>query len=173
MKKYIFSLLVLWFSSLAYAETRDVGLFFDQNLGDLKAELANAKKEGKKAVLLMFELEDCPFCHRMKRTILNQSEVQDYYRKNFLIFSVDAAGANALTDFNGKETTEKAYALASRVRATPVFAFYDLDGNAITRYTGAAKDVNEFLLFGKYVAEGAYKNKEMSFPKYKQSQVRP
>lgn len=173
MTKSLISFLILCFSSLALAETRDVGLFFDQNLGDLKAELANAKKEGKKAVLLMFELEDCPFCQRMKRTILNQAEVQDYYRKNFLVFSIDAAGDNPLTDFKGKETTEKAYALATRVRATPVFAFYDLEGNPITRYTGAAKDINEFMLLGKYVSEGAYKNKELSFPKYKQTQVRP
>ena len=35
------------------------------------------------------------------------------------------------------------------------------------RFTGAAKDVNEFLLLGRYVVEGAYKTQ--SFPVYKQS----
>ncbi len=173
MTKSLIAFLVLCFSSWANAETRDVGLFFDQNLGDLKAELATAKKDGKKGILLMFELDNCPFCYRMKRTILNQSEVQDYYHKNFLIFGIDAAGDNSLTDFGGKETTEKAYALANRVRATPVFAFFDLEGKVMTRYTGAAKDVNEFMLLGKYVSEGGYKNKGSNFPKYKQSQARP
>lgn len=173
MTKSLVTILILCFSSWAHAETRDAGLFFDQNLGDLKAEMATAKKEGKKGILLMFELEDCPFCHRMKRTVLNRSEVQEFYKKNFLVFGIDAAGDNPLTDFSGKESTEKAYALANRVRATPVFVFYDLDGKVMTRYTGATKDAAEFLLLGKYVAEEAYKNKEVTFPKYKQLATRP
>ena len=114
----------------------------------------------------MFEMEDCPFCHRMKQTILSQSEVQDYYRQHFLIFSVDSEGANALTDFAGKETTEKKFALDNRIRATPVFVFFDLDGKPLTRFTGAAKDTKEFMALGHYVVDGAYKT--MPFAKYKQ-----
>jgi hypothetical protein len=36
----------------------------------------------------------------------------------------------------------------------------------MTRFTGASKDVNEFLLLGRYVAEGFWKT--MPFAKYKQ-----
>ena len=151
----------------SFAESRDPSqFFFGQNLGDFKGELETAKKESKKGILIMFELDDCPFCHRMKQTILNQSEVQDYYRKNFLIFSVDAVGANPMVDFKGKQTTEKNYANENRVRATPVFSFFDLEGKQVMRFTGAAKDTNEFLQLGRYVAEGAYKS--MPFEKYKQ-----
>jgi len=158
---------LLTLSSWVHAETRDIHqYFFDQKLGDFKAELATAKQEGKKGILLMFELDDCPFCHRMKTTILNQSEVQDYYRQHFLIFNVDAKGDTSLVDFKGKDTTEKQFAVENRVRATPVFAFFDLEGNQMTRFTGAAKDVAEFMQLGRYVAEGAYKS--MPFAKYKQ-----
>jgi len=158
---------LLTLSSWVHAETRDIHqYFFGQKLGDFKVELATAKQEGKKGILLMFELDDCPFCHRMKTTILNQSEVQDYYRQNFLIFSVDAKGDTPLVDFKGKDTTEKQFAVENRVRATPVFAFFDLEGKQMTRFTGAAKDVAEFMQLGRYVAEGAYKS--MPFAKYKQ-----
>jgi thioredoxin-related protein len=102
----------------------------------------------------------------MKQTVLNQSEVQDYYRKHFLIFTVDANGDTAVTDFAGHETTEKKFAIENRVRATPVFAFYDLAGKPITRFTGPSKDPQEFLALGRYVVEGAYKT--MPFAKYKQ-----
>lgn len=149
-----------------FAETRDPSqFFFNQSLGDFKGELEAAKKEGKKGILIMFELDDCPFCHRMKQTVLNQSEVQDYYRSNFLVFAVDAVGANPMVDFKGKQTTEKDYANEYRVRATPVFIFFNLEGTQVMRFTGAAKDVNEFLQLGRYVAEGAYKS--MPFEKYR------
>lgn len=155
-------------SGLAAAETRDVNqYFFDQHLGDFKAELASAKKAGKQGVLLMFEQEDCPWCARMKSTILNQSEVQDYYKKNFLIFMVDIKGGTALIDFQGMDTTEKIFSAKNRVRATPVFGFIDLNGNMVYRFTGAAKDANEFLMLGRYVVEGAYKTQ--AFNVYKQA----
>jgi thioredoxin-related protein len=102
----------------------------------------------------------------MKETILNQSEVQDYYRRHFLIFSVDSEGSNALVDFAGKATTEKQFALDHRVRATPVFLFFDLSGKVLTRFTGAAKDNKEFMTLGRYVVDGAYKT--MPFARFKQ-----
>ncbi|MBI5751477.1 MAG: thioredoxin fold domain-containing protein [Hydrogenophilales bacterium] len=163
-------MLVLWFamlSGLAQGEARDVHkYFFDQKLGDFKSDLANAKKEGKRGILLMFEQEDCPWCYRMKTTILNQSEVQDYFKKHFQIYHMDIKGDVTMVDFKGRETTEKKYSEENRVRATPVFGFIDLEGNMVFRFTGVAKDVNEFLLVGRYVVEGAYKTQ--SFPVYKQ-----
>ena len=69
-------------------------------------------------------------------------------------------------DFSGKETSEKKFALDLRVRATPVFIFFDLSGQSLTRFTGAAKDAREFMALGRYVVEGAHKN--MPFAKYKQ-----
>jgi len=166
MRMLLLSLLYLFSFNVANAETRDAQqYFFDAKMGDFKSELAIAKKEGKKGVLIMFELDDCPFCFRMKQTILNQPEVQDYYHKNFLIFPVDLKGDVAMVDFKGKQTTEKAFGLEQRIYGTPVFDFYDLDGNRVTRFPGAAKDVNEFLLLGRYVVEGAYAT--MPFAKYK------
>ncbi len=167
MAKFLVSLMLCLYAASGWAETRDVQQhFFNPHLGDFKAELDTAQKEGKQGILLMFEMDDCPFCHRMKQTILNQSEVQDYYRKHFLIFSVDTEGANALTDFSGKETTEKKFALDNRVRATPVFVFFDLAGKPLARFTGAAKDAREFMTLGQYVVDGAYKT--MPFARYKQ-----
>ncbi len=155
--------------NLAVAASRDAQAhFFDANLGDFKSELAIAKKDGKQGVLLMFELDDCPFCYRMKQTILNQSEVQDYYRKHFSIFAIDLKGDVAMVDFKGRTTTEKAYGIEQRIYGTPVFDFFDLEGNRIVRFPGAAKDVNEFLLLGRYVVEGAYKT--MPFAKFKRQE---
>jgi thioredoxin-related protein len=53
------------------------------------------------------------------------------------------------------------------VRATPVFLFYDLDGNQVARYTGATSGVDEFLWLGEYVVDGGYR--DMPFTKYKRN----
>lgn len=157
--------LLLGFAS-AQAEVRDpYAHFFDAKMGDLKADLEVARQEGKAGILLMFEYDDCPFCTRMKTTVLNQSEVQDLYRKHFVSFAIDVKGDTALTDFQGKSTTEKAFALAQRARATPVFVFYDTSGQPVARYTGATRDVAEFMQLGRYVVEAKYR--EMPFAAYK------
>ncbi|MBK6743227.1 MAG: thioredoxin fold domain-containing protein [Hydrogenophilales bacterium] len=143
----------------AWAEVRDAGNhFFQPKLGDLQGDLAAAKQEGKQGILLMFEMDDCPFCHRMKQTVLSQSEVQDYFRGHFIVYAMDTKGDTPMVDFKGKDTTEKAFALEQRARATPTFVFYDLEGNAITRYTGPTQTPAEFLLLGRYVVEGHHKS---------------
>lgn len=154
-----------------HASLRDPSeYFFNQSFGDLREELATAKKEGKLGILMMFENTECPWCHKMKTGILNRSEVQDYFRKNFRILSIDTEGGNPITDFNGKEMQEKDYALkVNRVRATPVFIFFDLAGKPIVRYTGATRDLKEFMWLGQYVVDGKFK--QLPFAKYKRERT--
>jgi thioredoxin-related protein len=157
----------LLFAAPTWAETRDpVNHFFQSKFGDLRADLQEAKKQGKQGIFLFFEMEDCPFCERMKTTVLNQADVQDAFRAKFLLYSIDVNGDTEMTDFQGKDTSEKAFAFAHRVRATPTLLFFDLDGKLVARHTGPTKDKAEFLLLGRYVAEGAYATQP--FTKYKQ-----
>lgn len=140
--------------------------FFDQTLGDFSEELENARVQGKQGILLMFEMDECPFCHRMKTTILNRPDIQDYFHEHFLIFPVDIEGDVDMLDFRGREVTQKDFSFHQfRVRATPVFGFFDLNGKLVSRYTGATRNAAEFMLLGKYVVSKAYK--KMSFSRYK------
>jgi len=158
-------------AALSAAEPRDPGQhFFNDTFGNFAEELATARDSGKKGILIMFEMDECPFCHRMKTTVLNQPEVQAYFREHFLNFPVDIEGDVEITDFQGNVTTMKDFAFKQyRVRATPVFAFFDLDGNYIkpARFTGATRDKEEFMLLGRYVVEGAYA--EQPFTRYKRA----
>ena len=148
------------------AEVRDPQThFFQQKFGELPVDLVTARQEGRRGILLMFEMEDCPFCERMKRTVLNQSQVQAYFRDHFLIYSIDVRGGTPLTDFSGRSLTEKQFALEQRARATPVFVFYDLEGQPVARFTGATQNADEFMRLGSFVVEGHYKT--MPFNVYK------
>ncbi|MES9969385.1 MAG: thioredoxin family protein [Candidatus Thiodiazotropha sp.] len=154
------------------AATRDPGeYFFDQSLGNFYDELEMAKEEGKKGVLIMFEMDECPFCHRMKTRVLNQVEVQDYFKEHFLIYTVDIEGDVEIADFRGNTMKEKDFAFRQhRVRATPVFGFFDLDGKMITRFTGATNDAQEFLWLGEFVVDDHYK--VTNFSRYKREKRR-
>ena len=162
----------LFAASLASGANRvPASEFFDQSFGDFSEELASARDQGKQGILVMFEMEECPFCHRMKTAVLNRSDVQQYFREHFLIFPVDIEGDVEMTDFQGARTTMKDFAFKQyRVRATPVFQFFDLDGKPIKRgrFTGATRDAEEFLLLGKFIVEGHYRSS--SFTKYKRTQ---
>lgn len=172
--KLVNSLVVLFaivFLSIANANSNDVPKdpyqhFFNETWGDFSEELANAKEKNKKAILIFFEMDECPFCHWMKTNVLNQPAVQTYFRQHFLNFPVDIEGDIEITDFNGNAMTQKEFSTkVNRVRATPVFAIFDLQGKPIARFTGRTSNVEEFMWLGQYVVDGIYEN--MSFVKYK------
>lgn len=167
----IISLLTLVASLQVNAQVRDPNeYFFNHTLGDLTEELEIAREENKKGIIIMFEDDDCPFCARMKKTVLNQSEVQDYYRKNFHILTIDVQGDVEITDFDGNSVSMKDFSFKQhRVRATPVFGFFTLDGKAVKRgrYTGAMTGVDEFMQYGRYLSEGVYE--KASFTRYKRA----
>ncbi len=167
-RSLIFGLFCFALASMSYAAaTKNPDEhFFDATFGDFSEELVNAKEQGKQGILVFFEMDECPFCHWMKTNVLNQQNVQAYYKKNFLIFSVDIEGDVEMVNFKGKSTTQKDFAFKeNRVRATPVLAFFDLDGKRVMRFTGRTSSSEEFLLMGKFVVDKEYN--KTRFSKYK------
>lgn len=149
--------------------TTQAAEFFDQSFGDFADEMQAAKDEGKLGVMLFFEMEDCPFCQRMKDTYLQEPDVVEYFNEHFKAYRFDIEGANPVTDFDGTEYTEQEMAEKKyRVRATPVMMIFDTEGNPMVRFTGPTRSKEEMLLLGKYVVDGAYK--DMPFARYKRTQ---
>ncbi len=165
-----FLLFLLWvtLSTTVLAEKDPGEHFFDSTFGDFSEEIQTAKDEGKKGVMIFFEMDECPFCHWMKMNVLNQENVQQYFKDNFLVFAVDIEGDVEITNFQGKTMTQKDFAFKeNRVRATPVIAFFDLQGKRVMRFTGRTSSAEEFLLLGKYVADKEYE--KVKFSKYKRA----
>lgn len=149
-------------------ELRDpMEYFFHQSFNNLAEELELAVEENKSGILIMFVDKDCPWCMKMKSTIMNRSDVQAYYREHFRLLTIDVNGDTMMTDFTGNEMTERDYSFKqNRVRATPVFMFFDTTGKAVTRHTGITVDATEFIWLAEYVVNGEYRN--TNFTKYKQ-----
>ena len=160
-KRILLPLLLLMLGSDILAqeesETRDPReFFFSQSFGDLPEELSEAKKTGKIGLLLFFEQDGCAYCRAMMNKVLNQREVQDWYRERFIAIAVDVRGDVALTDFDGVTLPSKAFALQRRAVMTPVIIFIDLEGSEIFRKWGMISTPEEFLLVGAYIEEKRY-----------------
>jgi thioredoxin-related protein len=141
--------------------------FFELSFGDLRAEAAEAKKAGQQGLMLMYHFDDCPACARMKREVLSRPEVQAHYRARFRVIAIDTKGSNEATGFDGRAVTERDFARARGMRASPSFQFYATDGRLLATHAGAIYDPAEFMLLGEYVASGDYRN--ASFAAYKQT----
>ena len=166
MKKILLLISFMLVSQVNASPRDPYKFFFNETWGDFKEELANAKEQGKKGILIFFEMDECPFCHYMKKNVLNQPEVQDYYRKHFLNFSVDIEGDVEMVNLKGKATRQKDFAFKEfRVRATPVIMIIGLDGKPLHRHTGKTAGVDEFMLMGKYIVDGHHK--KTSFTRFK------
>jgi thioredoxin-related protein len=142
--------------------------FFNQSFNNLQEELEIALEEKKTAIFIMFSDKDCPWCLKMKSTIMNRVDVQNYYREHFRNLTIDIRGDTLMTDFDGNEVSEKDFAFKQhRVRATPVFIFFDTSGKAIMRLTGIVRDSKEFIWLGEFVVSGEYL--KTNFTKYKRN----
>jgi thioredoxin-related protein len=167
MPTRLIMIIVLFFAVSLPSKAAD---FFDHSFGNYQEELDLAREEGKQGVFVFFEMDECPFCHRMKETILQESDVIEYFHEHFKVFRFDIEGSNPVTNFDGREfTTEKEMAERQyRVRATPVMIIFDLNGEPVARFTGPTRTKEEFLLFGRFVVEGHYQ--EMNFNRFRRLQ---
>lgn len=152
-------LLLLMASSLLASEesNRDPReYFFTQSFGDLPEELIIARAEGKRGILLFFEMEGCPYCKRMLNGVFNQRSVQEWYHQNFLSIAIDIRGDVEITDFDGITLPSKMFSEQRKVYMTPVLLFIDLEGLETYRHLGMVKTPEEFLLMGEYIAGKHY-----------------
>ncbi|MGQ0547503.1 MAG: thioredoxin family protein [Betaproteobacteria bacterium] len=132
--------------------------FFDPFLGDLRAELDEAKRAGRKGAMVMYHFEECPYCQRMKREVLWRPEVQQGFRTDFVLLAIDTRGAQPITGLDSRTLAENLYAKEQKIRGTPTFDFYAPDGERLYRHVGGIFDPAEFLLLGRYVASGAHRS---------------
>lgn len=134
--------------------------FFHPSFGDLRDELAQARKEGKQGLFVMFAAEACPPCIVLKRTILAQVEVQEHFRRHFRVLHVDFNGDEPMNDLEGRPMRAKDLARdVARVQRTPTFIAFGVDGRELLRHQGTARDAREFVGLANYVVNGEYRRR--------------
>lgn len=134
---------------------------------DYQSEVQAAAEE-EKYLVLFFHQAGCPYCDKMRARVHPEPAVMDYFSKHFVMMESNIKGNLDVVMPDGTPANEVEFARKIRVRATPVFMFYDKDGSAALRTTGYL-DEKQFLQAGKYVVDGVHKTGK-SFFRYIQEQ---
>lgn len=86
--------------------------------------------------MLLFTQNGCPYCNALVERNLAQKEIHDAARKNLNVIHINMWGDNEVTGLDGKNYTEKTFAVALKVQFTPTILFLDEQGKTILRLNG-------------------------------------
>ncbi len=115
---------------LGAAELGDDGLhktdWMRDTFKDLREDLAEAKSEGKRLVLLV-EQRGCIYCTKMHQEVFPREEIDSYIRDHFFVVQMNLFGDVEVTDFDGEVLTEKQAAGKWGLLFTPTILFLPED----------------------------------------------
>lgn len=137
--------------------------WFKLSLGDLRDDLEEAKKAGKKGIVTYFGQKRCAYCEQFFNTSLADTEIINYLKKHYDIIAFDIWGIDDIIDTDGKSFTERELSIRYKTNFTPSLVFYDLDGTPVFRLRGYYPPY-KFRAALQFVVEEFYK--EETFTDY-------
>lgn len=172
MRLIVIRILISWmigfgFSSVAIADSEANVGFFIPKFGDYQSDAVEAKKAGKVGMLLFFEWDECPYCQKMRKTVLTKTRVQQTFNRYFSPIAVDIVGGVEVTFFDGKIMSEKAIAKHYNIRATPTLMLVDFSGKELYRLVGPIYHEEDMLAFSDYLSRQDYSKGKAFWPKNK------
>ena len=155
----------------AAAILTDDGLYrqpwFLESFLELGDDLQGATTAGKRFALL-WELRGCPYCKETHLVNFARPDIENYIKENFEILQLNLIGSRKVTDFDGKEISEKALAAKYGVRFTPTVQFFPEaaaglaekppDKREVARAPGYLRP-DDFLALFRFVREKGYETR--------------
>lgn len=110
---------------------------------------ANAKKRG---LIIYFGRHDCPYCKAQLEKNWGTPDIVAYTRAHFDVVAIDVLGNRSVTGLDGKEYTEKQFAVINKANFTPTLFFYDNRGQLALKLMGY-RPPYQFRAALEYVAD--------------------
>lgn len=128
-------------SSAQALEMRDDGIHTESWMKsvtflDLKEDVAEAQKAGKKGLVVIFEQPGCGSCQRLHEVNFQDQELVGYITEHFDVMQINMYGDNLVTDFDGEELSEVKFSEKLLINFTPTTVFFDLTGKEVFRIPG-------------------------------------
>lgn len=176
--KSILSFALLFLTSIAWAEEpagtpaslapgmvhpgyEEKPAWFKESFLDIREDVKEST-EANKRVILYFYQDGCPYCSKLLKDNFAKQTIADKTQEHFDVIAINMWGDRSVTDFAGKEGTEKSFAAALKVQYTPTLLFLNEDGKVVLRVNGYyAPDKFELALdfaAGKHDKEGSFKD---------------
>jgi len=138
-------------------ETIELPPWFKLSFLDIREDLEEAKKSGKKGLMLYFGMEKCPYCKALMDVNFSKSDIVSYTQENFDVVAIDVRGSRSVTTLSGEVISEKEFAVRNKANFTPTLLFFDHSGKEVHRMVGYYKPYT-FRAILEYVADSHYAN---------------
>lgn len=135
--------------------------WFKESFLDIREDVKEASKNNKRVALYFYQ-DGCPYCTKLIQENFTKPDIVEKIKKNLDVVAINMWGDREVTDFEGKQTTEKKFAADMKVQYTPTLLFLDEDGKVILRVNGyyTPDKLNLALDFvsGKHDKQGSFKD---------------
>jgi thioredoxin-related protein len=142
---------------------------FETQSSDLAAETRSAVESGRHLAVL-FELEGCPDCARLRHNVLSAPDVERGFDCRYRTVAVSLSESSDLTTPSGETVPRRAWTERLRIFGAPALAFFDQHGKLLYRHVGPIASRKEFALIGEYVSSGEAENQP--FEAYRKTNAR-
>jgi thioredoxin-related protein len=110
--------------------------WFKESFLDLREDLNDAQKAGKRGVIVFFSQKSCSHCQAFIDTTLNDPATKLRVQKQYDVVGLDIFNDLELTDIDGTVTTVKDFAEKQRARLTPTLLFYGVENIRLLKIIG-------------------------------------
>ena len=135
--------------------------WFKESFLDLRDDLEDARKAGKRGVIVFLSQKNCNHCQAFIETTLADPDIRNRLQKNYDVIALDIFSDLELTDIDGSTSKIKDFADAQRARFTPALLFYGVEGSRLLKIIGfyPPKKFNRTL---DYIEEERYQRESLS-----------
>lgn len=109
--------------------------WFKASFLDIREDLAEAKDAGRRLMLYFYQ-DGCPYCKILLQDNFARKDIAETTQKYFDTVAINMWGDREVIDFNGRDTTEKAFARDMKVMFTPTLLMLDEQGQVAARLNG-------------------------------------
>lgn len=109
--------------------------WFKTTFMDFAEDIEDATDEDRH-VMIYFHQNACPYCAKLVEDNFHDKELVAKLHKDFDVIETNMWGDRDLTDWTGKEFTEKEFSAFMKVQFTPTILFLNAQGDIVLRLNG-------------------------------------
>jgi thioredoxin-related protein len=102
---------------------------------DFSEDLEEASDEGRH-VMIYFHQNGCPYCAKLVEDNFHDKDIVAKLHKDFDVIETNMWGDRNLTDWTGKDFSEKEFSAHMKIQFTPTLLFLDSKGKILLRLNG-------------------------------------
>ena len=130
--------------------------WFKATFLDFSEDLEEANDEGRH-VMIYFHQNGCPYCAKLVEDNFHDKELVAKLQKDFDVIETNMWGDRELTDWQGREFSEKDFSAFMKIQFTPTLIFLNAKGESVLRLNGY-QSIDKMHATLDYIAKKIYLN---------------